>query len=65
MSSMIENILNRRSIRVYKTKKVDKADIIQILTAANWAPSGNNLQPWRFSILTNNELIKKVASLTI
>jgi len=64
MGLVFENILNRRSIRAYEPKKVEREVIIKILTAANWAPSGNNLQPWRFAVITNNELIKKVASLT-
>lgn len=65
MSSVMSNILNRRSIRAYTSKKVDRTDIIQILTAASWAPSGNNIQPWRFSVITNAKLIKELSSLTI
>lgn len=65
MSSIMSNILNRRSIRAYTSKKINRTDIIQILTAASWAPSGNNLQPWRFSVITNTELIKELSALTI
>jgi len=65
MSSIMSSILNRRSIRAYTSKPIDRNDIIKILTAASWAPSGNNLQPWRFSVVTNTELIKKLSSLTI
>ena len=39
---------------------------MQLLTAASWAPSGNNLQPWRFSVIMNDkDLIKELSSLTI
>lgn len=65
MGSIMSNIINRRSIRAYTSKKIDRTDIIQILTAASWAPSGNNLQPWRFSVITSAELIKQLSSLTI
>ena len=65
MNSVLSTILDRRSIRSYSSKKVDRDDIIKILTAASWAPSGNNLQPWRFSVIVNNELVKKLSSLTI
>jgi nitroreductase len=65
MSTIMSNILNRRSIRGYTSREVDRNDIIQMLTAASWAPSGNNLQPWRFSVITNAELIKELSSLTI
>jgi len=60
MDSVMSCILNRRSIRTYTSKEVSKDAVIQILTAANWAPSGNNMQPWRFSVVMNNkEMIKK------
>lgn len=66
MNSVMSCILNRRSIRSYKPEEVSRDDVMQILTAANWAPSGNNLQPWKFSVVMNNkELIKKLSSLTI
>lgn len=66
MSSLMECILNRRSIRSYTSQKVEPDDIKKILTAASWAPSGNNLQPWKFSVVMNDEnLIKELSSLTI
>lgn len=65
MSSIMSNILNRRSIRAYTSKQVDRNDIVKIITAASWAPSGNNLQPWKFSIVTNAGIIKELSSLTI
>ena len=66
MNSIIPCILNRRSVRAYTSEKVSEDAIMQLLTAANWAPSGNNMQPWRFSVVINNkELIKKLSSLTV
>jgi len=29
-------------------------DIERILDAAHWAPSGDNAQPWRFEVQTDN-----------
>lgn len=66
MDSIMTGILNRRSIRAYTAEKVNPDDITKILTAASWAPSGNNLQPWKFSVVMNDkDLIKKLSSLTI
>lgn len=66
MDSVMSCILNRRSVRSYTSKGVSKDDIMQILTAANWAPSGNNMQPWTFSVVMNNkEMIRKLSSLTV
>ncbi|MCC5912554.1 MAG: nitroreductase family protein [Clostridiaceae bacterium] len=66
MKSVMSCILNRRSVRAYMPQDVSRDNIIQLLTAASWAPSGNNLQPWRFSVVMNNkDLIKMLSSLTI
>lgn len=41
----------RRSIRKYKPEPVPRAMLARILEAASWAPSGKNLQNWRFFVL--------------
>ncbi|WP_235334113.1 nitroreductase family protein [Pelosinus fermentans] len=62
----MSSIVNRRSVRSYTSEKVKPNDITKILTAASWAPSGNNLQPWKFSVVMNDEdLTQKLSSLTI
>jgi nitroreductase len=66
MNSIMSCIFNRRSIRSYTSQKVNREDIAQILTAASWAPSGNNLQPWKFSVVMDDENLKKnLSALTI
>lgn len=42
----------RRSIRRYQDRPVAREVIEQILTAAMWAPSAHNRQPWRFCVVT-------------
>lgn len=57
---MIEamNIMyNRRAVRKYKDLPVDKNIIDQILDAGRMAPSGMNLQPWKFYVVTDHSLI--------
>ena len=51
----------RRSVRDYKDKKINIADLNQILDAARYAPSAGNLQNWRFIIVENEEKRKKLA----
>ena len=56
-----EALLNRRSIRKYTEDPVPPELIEKIMTAAIWAPSGSNTQPWRFYVATGakrNELIQ-------
>ena len=31
--------------------KLSEHEVLSILEAARWAPSANNAQPWRFSVL--------------
>lgn len=45
-----ELIAGRWSPRAYADKPVDRAQLHQLLEAARWAPSSNNLQPWRFVV---------------
>ncbi len=48
---LYELIRRRRSIRQYKPEPVSKEIIERLLEAAMWAPSGKNLQNWRFFVL--------------
>lgn len=41
----------RRSIRKYKPDAVPRKVLERILEAATWAPSGKNIQNWRFFVL--------------
>jgi nitroreductase len=51
---ILELIKTRRSIRSFKqNRKVEKKDILRLLEAAIWAPSGGNVQPWKFFVVTN------------
>ena len=46
---MWDALLARRSLRRYEPRPVPPALIEQVLTAAIWAPSAHNRQPWRFA----------------
>ena len=57
----ILNLLKfRRSIRVYQDKPIPKDLLLQILEAGRWAPTGANLQPWHFIVVTDEETRRKV-----
>jgi nitroreductase len=51
---------SRRSIRVYQDKSIPQDLILQILEAGRWAPSGANLQPWHFIVVTDPETRKRI-----
>jgi nitroreductase len=51
-----EMVRNRRSIRRYLDKPVDREMILTCIEAARLAPSADNVQPWRFLIIDDPEL---------
>ncbi|TRO56439.1 nitroreductase family protein, partial [Candidatus Bathyarchaeota archaeon] len=48
---LVDIIKNRRSIRQYLPRKVEREKIDTILEAAQWAPSASNKQPWHFIVV--------------
>src|SRR5437588_12422460 len=52
---------NRRSVRTYQDRPVDRALLEQMLEAACWAPSPHGRQPWRFAVLTQHEPKQRLA----
>jgi nitroreductase len=58
----LSNIIRERhSIRHYDPDfKISEDEIKEIIKEAVYAPSGNNLQSWRFLIITDQELKEKI-----
>ena len=50
----------RRSVRMFSTTPVDRSLIDSIISTAGTAPSGANKQPWRFVIVDDPELKRKI-----
>ena len=60
-------ILSRRSIRKFDTRPIAPGDIEAILEAGRRAPSGGNLQPWRYVVIESLEMraeLKKASPLS-
>ena len=55
-----KTILRRRSVREYTGEVIPKEDLVKIVDAGRWAPSGDNRQPWDFIIVTEREMINKL-----
>ncbi|WP_432641672.1 nitroreductase family protein [Acidaminococcus sp.] len=60
----MENLFHRTSVRKYLAKPVEKEKLLQILRAAMAAPSACNQQPWRFTVVTDQGLIAKLAGVS-
>jgi nitroreductase len=52
-------IAQRRSIRLYLEKPVEREKILECLEAARLAPSADNVQPWRFLVIDDSDLRDK------
>jgi nitroreductase len=61
---LFEGIYTRRSIRQYTGQPVDRNQLIEIIKAGTWAPSGLNNQPWRFVIVTADDVRRELARQT-
>lgn len=53
-------IYDRRAVRKYKDASVDRQVIDQLIDAGRMAPSGMNLQPWKFYVVTDEDMIRKM-----
>jgi len=61
MNAVMEAIVGRRSIRQFEDKEIDNETIENIIKAARFAPSADNRQPWRFIVIKNREVIRRLA----
>lgn len=59
-----EAVVSRRAVRGFTDRPVPREVLERVLSAAAWAPSASNLQPWRAYVLTGAPLaeLKKRAA---
>ena len=62
MNSVIELLRNRRSIRKYEDRPVEKEKIDTILQAALMAPSSKRCTPWHFIVVTDKEKLAMMSN---
>lgn len=63
VDAALKVIQERRSIREYTAEPVSDEALNLILESARLAPSGENAQPWRFVIVKDESLRKKIGAL--
>jgi len=64
LSEFYEDIDRRRTVREFSDRLLPRAIIETALKAANKAPSGANLQPWHFAVVSGADPTKTVLSLS-
>ena len=57
----IECIATRRSIRRYLDMPVDQETMLTVIEAGSLAPSSGNLQDWKFILVDDKQLMKKLS----
>lgn len=59
--AVIENILQRRSVRKFTSQKIDNKKVNVLLRSAMAAPTCRDMQPWHFVVLDKQEDIQTFA----
>jgi nitroreductase len=59
--NVFEAIRTRRSVRQYSSRAIPAEVMERMCQALRYAPSACNFQPWRFILVTDAELRRKVA----
>lgn len=60
MNPVIENIVTRRSIRTFKEQQIKRDELMEILTAGSFAPTGKGMQSWKFTAIQDPNILQKV-----
>ena len=61
MTAFSDLLNNRRSIRDFENKAVPVEIVTELIKNSCLAPSASNKQPWKFIIVNNKDLIKRIS----
>jgi nitroreductase len=59
-----EAIYTRRSVRAYENKPVDPGLVRQMIEAAVQAPCGMGIEPWKFAVIQDREILTDLSGRT-
>lgn len=59
-SAFLRQMSGRRSVRSFSDREVDREVIENCLLAAGTAPSGANQQPWKFVVVTDQAIKRRI-----
>lgn len=62
MNETMKTILNRRSTRSFSSEPVSEEILKDLVDAAMHAPSARCRKTWKFTVISNKEIINKLAS---
>src|SRR5690349_6659374 len=59
--NLSQAIRGRRAVRDFTNQPVSQEVLRQLVSAASWAPSSMNDQPWRFTVVTDSALLDQIS----
>jgi nitroreductase len=60
-NTILDLLTSRQSDRKYSDRPVEKEKLDRIIEAGRMAPSACNAQPWKFIVVTDHQLVLKIA----
>lgn len=64
-SSVLQAILDRRSIRDYRPEQITGEQLQALISAALASPSAMDRQPWHFTVVQNPEILAQISRASI
>jgi nitroreductase len=61
MNEFIKILKDRRSVRNFSDKPIEKSVLEEIVDCARLSPSAHNKQPWKFVVVTDKEKLSKLS----
>ena len=61
---LFDAVANRKSVREYLDKPVEREKLEKIVEAGRRAPSARAVEPWEFIVVTDKNSIKEIAEIT-
>lgn len=59
--NLLKAIRERRAVRDFTPEPVSAGMMYQLLSAASWAPSAMNEQPWHFTVITDRDILDQIS----
>ena len=63
MNEVIQNMVDRRSIRSFGSRQIDDSDLDDILTAGMYAPNGKGAQSAKIVVIQDRETISQLSAM--
>lgn len=59
--NLLQAIRGRRAVRDFTAQAVPQESLRQLVSAASWAPSAMNEQPWYFTVITDSAVLDEIS----